>query len=478
MNIPALHVLPDPTAPAATAIAEPPATPPSPTAVPAARLTVPAVSGSSVTNLAEQAVLGGILLAPTRLEPLLVEERLEARHFQHPDHRDIYQAMVELHDRDARIDDLTVIEHLQRTSRLDRIGGRVTVDALASAAPVAANVRDYARIVVEHATWRARLTVAQTMAQAAVDRDDPAWTAAEADLHRTDSDTGIGDADPDQLAHEAFDRLADQQPADVIALPWPILNRAVAGGLRRGHCTVLAAWTGQGKSWTCLQLLAHAAQQTHPSTNQPLQVRLYANEMSRDECVDRMLAQLTGISFTRIQERTLDAQQRKTLLDRLAQGLPFGITECHGWDADRIARHIRRHKWDLAAVDLLTRIPQRDVADVDHISRTLNIAALQADAHLILVSQLNQERAKQEIRPRPVLRDLRGSGSLGNDAANVLFLHREQERVAAADGSLTDLIETLPEGQMYFDKVRNGRTGGCQVFFTGARGIFEQEPRP
>jgi replicative DNA helicase len=397
---------------------------------------------------AEQAVLGAVLLADHILEPLLAEKALRPEHFYRPDHQAIYRAMVALHDRGAPVDTLTVTAELKATGKLDDAGGPHRVDALAAAPPVPGNVREYANVVLREALWRARKRATDLQAAAIADRNEDAYNAAEAartEIGRADTTT----ASPEQLASEWLDWYqADASSA--IPLPFPRLNHALNGGLRPGDTTIVAGWTSMGKSSLADQVLAHAA-------GEGFRGWAYINEMGRTERTTRMVAAESGVSASRMFSRQLtpdDWQRINPHLDRL----PFGITVCAGWPAEDIARHIRRHKWDLAVIDLVTRIPAERTSDWDRVSGVLTDAARQSGTHLLLVCQLNQERVKTVQLPPPVRRDLRNTGSWANDAANVLFVHRDQ------DEDLDTGIATVGAGgHIRLDKARNGQPASVPV---------------
>jgi replicative DNA helicase len=97
--------------------------------------------------------------------------------------------------------------------------------------------------------------------------------------------------------------------------------------------------------------------------------------------------------------------------------------------------------------------------------------ALEADCHVLLLCQLNNERNKGAKLPRPVKRDIRGTGQLANDAANVLMIAREQEEVQGAG----DMWKLLPPGALYFEKARNGALGGVPVWFDERRMKYVEE---
>jgi replicative DNA helicase len=194
-------------------------------------------------------------------------------------------------------------------------------------------------------------------------------------------------------------------------------------------------------------------------------VHLYMNEMALEERVTRYLTRQTGVPYQRIISGKTDAEQNKAIVASLAHGIPFGITLVAGWSAEEIAHHIRRNNWDVAAVDILHLIEFEDERELSRISATLNRCAKQADCALVATVHLNEKRVLSATRPRPTLGDIRNSGSLKNDADVVCFVYREQD---------PETGEPLPEGAIYFSKVRNGEVGGIPVRFNASRLRFER----
>lgn len=415
---------------------------------------------------AEQAVLGAVvLLGTSAAEALLVERGLRAEHFYREAHATIWQAITEMVDSDRRIDELSLSEHLDATGRLADIGGRSTINAIGGATPVAGNVNEYAVRVVDLARHRHHIRVGDEFVAAGYAQDEARAVNAERMLAESSSDADPT-VSPDQAADAAWEFLAAEGAEEgLITLPWPKLNRAFAGGLRRGNLTFVGAWSSRGKSCLVDGVLEHAAARG-------LRAALYLNEMSVDERTLRFTAAQSGVKFTKLLERTLTPEERQ----RAAKGLDafrrlkIPQVPVAGWTVEKIARHIRRKRWDVCAIDLVGRIRSAPgegrTEAVDNISRVLNDVALQADCHVLLVGQLHRGRDRDAKKPAPTGSDIRESASLYNDASNVLFLHREQVELD------DDLWEDTTDALIYTDKARNAPGGSVRAVFNPNRMRF------
>jgi replicative DNA helicase len=399
----------------------------------------------------EAGVLGAILISDRILPVLAVDEGLAPVCFYRVWHRHVYTAMLTLHSRGDPVDTATVRHELaangmpaQHADRVELLPGQVAN---------LGNVRAHAARLVELAGWRMVKRAGTELVAAADMRDTGRRERAEGMLRVPAKHTSSQDGE--QLASMLFDHLNGGQVVKVLPLVFHGLAGPMAGGLRESETTLLGGWTSMGKSACLDTILTHAARhgcRTH----------LYINEMTVKVRSMRILAAEAKVSLSRLLNRQTmqsgDAERATTVLKR---GMPFGITDVFGWTAEEIARDIRLRGWELVGVDILHLIPHREVKDLDEISQTLTLAAKSSGAHLVATVHLNEERAKSAILPPPVIRDIRGSGMLKNNADNVLFVHREQE----ADN--VGVVRMLDDGVIAIAKCRNGALGGVAVEFEG-----------
>jgi replicative DNA helicase len=392
---------------------------------------------------AEAAVLGAVLLGGAKLlDTLVTDEGLRPEHFYRAEHGHIYRAMLTLERGGDGIDIVTLQAELGGSPLPN--GGRAELDRIAGVVPAVGNVRSYARTVREAAKWRSRLDGCLHGLEAVAARDEEDFAGAQRIMESAETAGLEALATPEILADDFYRWLSNPDSA-VIPTPFARLNELLLGGLRPGGTTILAGWTSMGKSTLGDQLLEHARSLGHSAC-------AYINEMSKEERVARTLAARTGVGFDRILGRDMAPREWKRVVDELPN-LPFAICPCAGWTAEDVARHVRRHRFDVWMIDLATQLPAGTTAEWSEVSRQLTIAARQSGTHGIIVVQLNQTRNDGAARPHPALRDLKWTGAWADDAPNVVFVHRDDVEVT------TGVFEPGSDGYARLAKARNGRPG-------------------
>jgi len=400
------------------------------------------------TWLTEEHLLGAVLVSPALLGMVLAETGLRSEHFERTWHRELFAAMCALNDAGVAPDVLAVADRLPGQS--ERLA------ALASHCPAPGAAAHYARIVVQAATWRQRERAVTALRQAIAERNEGAFGDARGELdHKVRGEDAY--LSPDDLAHMAYGVM---DGGGKEAFPWPFhrLNVLGAGGYRRGQLVVISGHTHFGKSVWLDQCLDVA-------TNAGARACLYMNEMDPEERIGGILQRRAGVPFERFIQGKPNERDRSKAVKLLNHGLAgWGITPIAGWSAREVAAHIRLHRWDVAAVDILHRFPHREERDIAEIVEIFAETAKLAECALLLVAHVNRNRVQSGVRPQPTRGDLRGSGSIENDADVVCFVHRDQH---------PETFEPLPESRIYFDKYRGGQLGGLSAHFNASRLRFE-----
>lgn len=409
---------------------------------------------------AEQSVLGGLLLAPDAWPD--IAGVLHGADFVKREHQLIYSVIRNLAEAGTPLDTVTVAEHLERKRSLHDAGGLVYLTALTKDTPSTANIRAYADIVSDCARRRrARdlLADAARNAETAEELSDllgSVMTQIEG-IATQGTAVALSFAEAWTLAIDAMDDAA-QSRGGIAGVPTgiPAIDKRT-GGLLPRRLIVLAARPGIGKTALAQQIALHAASHGHP-------VGILSLEMSKEELAQRSMANAYGLNLSRLAFGD-DCELRKltrAASDRPITGLPIQIdTDTYnlGGIEARISEWRSKHGIKLAIVDHIGLIDGGEGSTRnDHlgkITRRLKITAKRLGIPILAVSQLsrNVERDKR----RPVLADLRDSGSIEQDADVCMFLHIDPNENRTGSG------ERLEIGLL---KNRIGVTGWLPERFT------------
>ncbi len=384
--------------------------------------------------VAEQSVLGAMLLSKDAIADVV--ESLREVDFYKPAHATIYGAILDIYGRGEPADAITVSNYLSKTGSLANVGGAAYLHTLVASVPTAANAAYYSRIVTERAILR-RLVEAGTritqMGYAGDAEVDLLVDKAQAEVYdvtsrRTSEDYApINDIIPLTLNElEAIEGNGGAKagvPTGFAALD------EVTHGLHPGQLVILAARPAIGKSTLGLDL-ARAA-----SIKNNMASVIFSLEMSRNEIAMRMLSAEAQVSLGNMRAGTLsDAEwQRLAMKSSQISSAPLFIDDSPNLTMMEIRAKARRLKqrYDLKLLvldymQLMSsgrKVESRQV-EVSEFSRSLKLLAKELEIPVVAISQLNRG-PEQRTDKRPMLSDLRESGSLEQDADMVILLHRE-----------------------------------------------------
>jgi replicative DNA helicase len=407
---------------------------------------------------AEQSVLSAILLSERSLYGVVIGSQLRPEDFYRSQHSVIFEAMLALYNAGEPIDTLIIKEHLRREGRLEEGGGEAMIDALAAAAPAAANVRQYARIVREKALVRRLLSSTyEIQRQVSSGEGDPRDLVERAEMSilevaRDDSQKDfqkVGDilaVEVDRMeALSRGDRLAGGTPSGFSDLD------VVTGGFQPGNLIIIAARPAMGKSALVTNMAENAA------VDHGRAVALFSLEMSEAELAQRFVASQSRTLGEQLRKGQVPAKKWPKILeacDVLSKAPLYvddtsdlGIMEIRA-KARRLHQKLRREDGTgglgLIIIDYLQlmradhRYDSR-VEQVGQMSRGLKILARELEVPVIALSQLSRA-VEQRTDKRPILSDLRESGQIEQDADLVMFIYRddyyngaESERQGEAD---------------------------------------------
>ena len=429
----------------------------------------PASGGGRVPphNLqAEESLLGAMLLSRDAIASAV--EVCSADDFYKPAYGHVFDAITSLYGQGEPADPVTVADELRRADLLDAIGGPPTLISLQSNTPATSNAARYARIVEEHALLRRLIGVANEIAElgysvpedvtSAVDRAE-AMVFDVAQRRVSDTLAPIRD-----LLHASLDRLeALFERGDTItgvATGYADLDERLAG-LQPSSLVIVGARPGAGKTSFALGMVAHAAMEGQVPT------LMFSLEMSHLELTQRLLCAEARVDATRMRNgRLLDSDWPKIshAIGRLGEA-PIYIDDNPNITVMDIRAKARRLKsregLGLVVVDYLQLMSGRSSAEnrqveVSEISRGLKILARELNVPVVALSPLSRNLETRADK-RPVLADLRESGSLEQDADVVMFIYRDElYNPESADRGTAEIIVA---------KHRNGPTGVAQLAF-------------
>jgi replicative DNA helicase len=414
---------------------------------------------------AEEAVLGSLLIDPEAL--FRVAPFLKADDFYIQKNAWIYEAILALHERREPIDFVTLCDELERREQLEGVGGAAYITRLINAVPSAIHVEAYGHIV-EHAAIRRRLiSAASHIAKLAYQEDDNidlTVDRAEQRLFSVSQRRITRDLAPIQdVIRRYYDRieyLYDHRD-EPLGVPSGFIDLdRLLGGFQRSDLVLVAARPSVGKTSLCLSFARHAA-------NFGQRVAVFSLEMSSEQVVQRLVATETGIDAQRLRLGNLREDEWPLFTEATGKlsELPIFIDDTPSISILQMRTKARRlhaeHGLDLILVDYLQLVTgevrsESRVQEVSYISRSLKGLARELDVPLIAASQLSRA-VEQRTDKRPILADLRASGSLEQDADVVMFIYRDE--LYNPDTEMQHIAEII------ISKHRNGPTGTVQLFF-------------
>ena len=433
---------------------------------------------------AEQSVLGSILLRPEALIEAL--EYVTADSFYQHAHQLIFTAMMELNEADQGIDVVTVKNILDDKNQLDDIGGVSYLADLASIVPTAANVVYYAKIVADKALLRRLITTATNIvAQSYEDQDNDVNSildAAERQIMNVGEDqAGNGFkkiSDVLNATIEDIDQRA-QEDSSVTGLStgYAELDKVTAG-LHPDELVILAARPGVGKTAFALNVAENVAVHT------PTTVAIFSLEMGAEQLASRLLCAQGSIDANDLRTGNLNDEEWKNLV--VATGIlsrtSIYIDDTPGIKMAEIRAKCRRLAKEtgnlgLVIVDYLQLIEgtgqENRQQEVSVISRQLKRLAKELHVPVIALSQLSRG-VEQRQDKRPLLSDIRESGSIEQDADVVAFLYRDDYYNDESDSDNSeDVVDTnAGEVEVIISKNRSGPRGTIKLLFVKSYNKF------
>ena len=414
---------------------------------------------------AEEAVLGAFLIDPEAIYKVLAF--LKADDFYLQKHRWIYEAVIRVHERREPVDFITLTTELDQLDHLEAVGGGAYISQLISAVPSAISVESYGRLVEQTSVRRRLLGAAGDIARFAYNEKlpvDQVVDHAEKALFGVSQKRSTRDLQPIQeIVPRYYDHIEYlyEHRGELMGVPsgFRDLDR-ILGGFQRSDLLILAARPGVGKTSLMLTFALRAAEKRKV-------VALFSLEMSAEQLVQRLVAQVSGIDAQRLRLGQLKDEEWPAFAEAIGHlsELPIYIDDTPSITVLQLRTKCRRlaseRGLDMIFLDYLQLMDsdfrsENRVQEVSYISRSLKGLAREIDVPLMTASQLSRA-VEQRQDKHPVLSDLRASGSLEQDADIVMFIYRDE--------LYNEDTESPNIADLMIAKHRSGPTGTVQLYF-------------
>ncbi|PKO14885.1 MAG: replicative DNA helicase [Chloroflexi bacterium HGW-Chloroflexi-10] len=424
---------------------------------------------------AEEAVLGAVLINPESYFDLA--QKLRADDFYIIRNRWIWEAFSHLTERRRPIDLLTLSSILEEKNHLEEIGGQAYITYLINQTPTSLHAQAYSELVEDTAMRRRLLEAANQLAKQAYDRGKSVSTLideAEKAVFGLSERRVTNDLQSIQAVlsnyYERIDQLS-QHSDEIYGVPTGLIDLdKLLGGLQKSDLLIIAGRPGMGKTGFMLSVAKNAAQKHKKH------VAIFSLEMANEQLVQRLIAQETAIDTQRLRSGQLQDDEWGKFNHAIEV-----LGDTHIWLDDTPAitpmslrtkcrRLHMEHQLDLVIVDYLQLMSgdlrtDNRVQEVSYISRNLKVLARELNVPVLVGAQLSRA-VEQRADKRPVLSDLRESGSLEQDADIVMFIHRPD--VMEVDSPRQNMAEIIVA------KHRNGPTHpGIELVFLNNLARFE-----
>ena len=430
---------------------------------------------------AEQAVLGGLMLAPETLD--LIADHLVEEDFYRRSHRLIFRAITELAGRSTPFDVVTLGEWFDANRAGEEIGGSAYLIELASNTPSAANIQAYAQIVRQKSVLRSLIEAGTAIAnegfQPGTAPISDVLDRAEQRIFQIAEQGDRGRKDHVSLREamrEAFQVLQEryENQGSITGLPTGFVDLdEITAGLQPTDLIILAARPSQGKTALALNIAEHAAVKTRKA------VAIFSMEMSAPQLAFRLISSMGRIDAQRLRTGQLDDEDwtRVNSAIRMLAEVKIFIDDKPGLTPVELRGRARRLKRDhdlgLIVVDYLQLMQVPDssenrATEIAEISRSLKGLAKELKVPVLALSQLNRGLESRADK-HPVMSDLRESGGIEQDADVILFIYRDEvyNKSNPDNKGLAEII---------IAKQRNGPTGKVDLRFFGEFTKFVSRP--
>lgn len=422
----------------------------------------------------ERIILGAVLLDNALIAQVI--EQLKPEDFYSPRHRRIFEAMIALFEAARVIDPILIGEELKKEGLLESIGGIATITNLTYGLPHFSDLRDYIKVVKDKSILRNLIRVCNEVTSEALSEEDDAENILDNAERRifalADEKTRQGFSAFAPIAEDVFRKVEEYANRETHALTGLATGfrdlDQLTSGLQRNDLIIVAARPSMGKTALCLNIAQNSA------TQENAVVAVFSLEMSKEQLVMRMLSSEARIDAQRFRTGYLSRDDWGRLagaIQKLSDTRLF-IDDSPGISVLQMRAKARRLKAEQKSLDLIvvdylqlmegSKRTESRQQEVSQISRELKALAKELNVPVVALSQLSRAPEARNP-PRPIMSDLRESGSIEQDADVVAFLYREDYYAKSA--------EDIPEekrglAELIIAKQRNGPTDTIKLVFT------------
>ena len=440
------------------------------------------VTGTSSTerippqNLEAEMALIGSLLLDREIMPLVTEQITPQDFYSHV-HELLYSALLQLFERGEPLDKITLVEELRCRGQLERVGGPTYLSNLMEAIPTAASAEYYAKIIREKALLRGLIHVGTQVTSLGFESEDDVESAldkSEQLIFQLGSRQSRGDfTQINKLIKPAFEHIEklyhEHGPKTGLTSGYGDIDQFTVG-FHPGNFIILAARPAMGKTSMALNMAAAAAKESERP------IAIFSLEMTNDELVSRLISAEARVDAQHMRRGTLAGEdwERVSLAMGILSELPIFLDDSGAITVTELRSRCRRlhGRAGLSAVFIdylqlvrpstLTRNTNRN-EELSDICRILKATAKELQVPIIALAQLNRA-VEQRQEKRPMLADLRDSGSIEQEADLVAFLYRDSYyNPETAEGNTTEFI---------IAKHRSGPTGTVKLEFLKEHTLF------
>ena len=415
---------------------------------------------------AEQSVIGSMILDKNAIATVL--EKLQADDFHRDGHKIIFQAILDLFTKDTPIDLVTLADHLKSIDKLEYVGGISYLTEIASSVPTTLNLVSYINIVSDKSMLRKLIRASTEIMDDSYTKQDEVNVVVEEAEKRifniAEKRNSGGFEAISTILERGFveiERVYNNKGTTTgVSTPFPELDR-MTSGFQKGDMVLIAARPSMGKTTFALNLAEHAALREGKS------IAIFSLEMGMDQLAYKFLCSEANVELTKLRNGDLDDRDWKNIARAsgpLSQAKIY-IDDTAGISVTEMRSKCRRlkleHGIDLILIDYLQLMSGKGESrqqEVSEISRSIKALAKEMQCPVIALSQLSRA-PEQRADHRPMLSDLRESGSIEQDADLVMFLYRDEYyNQDTEDKNIAECI---------IAKQRNGPVGTVKMAWLG-----------